>query len=43
MNEWYEGLILNDKPEGIGCHKDEEGRIFSGKWKNGIKEGIGMI
>ena len=42
-DEWYEGLILNDKPEGIGCFKDGDGRLFSGKWKNGVKEGIGMI
>ena len=37
----YQGQIKNGKPNGLGILIDPNGRLYVGRWKNGIREGQG--
>lgn len=36
-------MIDKNRPVGIGRLKNEDGEVYSGLWKEGVKDGVGMV
>src|SRR5689334_20824063 len=35
--DYYEGYVLGSRPHGLGLFKNENGDMYRGEWRNGLK------